>query len=264
MTMTPRMRTFAPTARVQTMNSTTMTNNSDNAPAVDLRKVVKTYDSPSGSFTALQDINLQIQAGEFVAVVGKSGSGKTTLLNVVAGIDRPTGGAISVAGTPVHSLSESQLAEWRGQTVGLVFQFFQLLPTLTVAENVMLPMDFLNTIPAANRRARAMALLDRMNIRDQADKMPASLSGGQQQRAAIARALANDPPILLADEPTGNLDEQTRASVLALFETLNAEGRTVIVVTHERDISRYADRQVTLVDGRIAGDARAETAPQEG
>jgi len=234
----------------------TMTRDSRNGPAVQLRNVEKTYESPSRPFTALHDINLTVPAGEFVAVVGKSGSGKTTLLNVLAGIDRPTGGEIAVAGTPVQSLSESQLAEWRGRTIGLVFQFFQLLPTLTVAENVMLPMDFVNVIPAPERRSRAVELLDRVGIQSQADKLPASLSGGEQQRAAIARALANDPPILLADEPTGNLDEQTRTSVLELFDTLNAEGRTVIVVTHERDISRYADRLVTLVDGRVADDVR--------
>lgn len=221
---------------------------------IDLHQVVKTYETPSGPFTALQDINLRIQAGEFVAVVGKSGSGKTTLLNVLAGIDRPTSGAISVDGTRLDSLSESQLAEWRGRTIGLVFQFFQLLPTLTIAENVMLPMDFAEIIPAAERRSKALELLERVGIRDQADKLPATLSGGQQQRAAIARALANDPPILMADEPTGNLDEATRTSVLKLFAKLNADGRTIILITHERDVSGYTDRQVTLVDGCVAGD----------
>ena len=221
---------------------------------IDLRQVVKTYEIPSGPFTALQDINLPIQVGEFVAVVGKSGSGKTTLLNLLAGIDRPTSGGISIAGTQLQSLSESQLAEWRGRTIGLVFQFFQLLPTLTVIENVMLPMDFVEVIPSADRRSKALKLLERVGIQDQADKLPVTLSGGQQQRAAIARALANDPPILMADEPTGNLDEATRKSVLELFANLNAEGRTIIVVTHERDISSYTDRQVTLVDGRIAND----------
>lgn len=223
---------------------------------INLRQIVKTYETPSGPFTALQDINLGIHKGEFVAVVGKSGSGKTTLLNLLAGIDRPNRGAISVDGTRVDSLSESQLAEWRGRTIGLVFQFFQLLPTLTVAENVMLPMDFAEIIPAAKRRSRALELLERVGIRDQADKLPVTLSGGQQQRAAIARALANDPPILMADEPTGNLDEATRTSVLELFAKLNAEGRTIIVVTHERDISSYTDRQVTLVDGHVADDTQ--------
>jgi putative ABC transport system ATP-binding protein len=223
---------------------------------IDLHQVSKTYDSPSGPFTALQDITLHVRAGEFVAVVGKSGSGKTTLLNVLAGIDRPTRGTITIDGTPVHSLAESQLAEWRGRTIGLVFQFFQLLPTLTVAENVMLPMEFVKLIPAAEHRSRALELLERVGIVDQADKLPITLSGGQQQRAAIARALANDPPILMADEPTGNLDEATRTDVLELFAQLNAEGRNLIVVTHERDISRYTDRQVTLVDGRVADDTR--------
>jgi putative ABC transport system ATP-binding protein len=241
----------------------TMTRDSHNGPAVHLRKLVKTYESPSGPFTALHEIDLRVGAGEFVAVVGKSGSGKTTLLNVLAGIDRPTDGEISVAGTSLHSLSESQLAEWRGRTIGLVFQFFQLLPTLTVAENVMLPMDFANIIPRPARQSRALELLERVDIAEQADKLPATLSGGQQQRAAIARALANDPPIVLADEPTGNLDEQTRRSVLELFDALNGEGRTVIVVTHERDISRYANRLVTLVDGRIADDARTDRSPKE-
>jgi putative ABC transport system ATP-binding protein len=221
-----------------------------------LRQVQKDYETPSGSFTALQDINLRIQPGEFVAIVGKSGSGKTTLLNLLAGIDRPTEGEVIVADTNLGSLTESDLAEWRGRNVGLVFQFFQLLPTLTVAENVMLPMDFAGIIPASKRNSKALELLERVDIRDQADKLPVALSGGQQQRAAIARALANDPPILMADEPTGNLDEATRTSILELFAKLNAEGRLVIVVTHERDISAYTDRQVTLVDGRVADNAK--------
>ena len=230
---------------------------------INLCQVVKTYESASRPFTALQGIDLQVQAGEFIAVVGKSGSGKTTLLNLLAGIDRPTSGAVSVAGTQLHSLSESQLAEWRGRTIGLVFQFFQLLPTLTVAENVMLPMDFAEMIPAAERRPKALELLELVGIRDQADKLPAALSGGEQQRAAIARALANEPPILMADEPTGNLDEATRTSVLELFAKLNDEGRTIVVVTHERDIRRYTDRQVTLVDGRVVDDTRTEKSSPE-
>src|SRR5215207_5209683 len=193
---------------------------------IDLRQMQKDYETPSASFTALQDINLRIQTGEFVAVVGKSGSGKTTLLNLLAGIDRPSKGEAIIAGTDLGSLSESRLAEWRGRNVGLVFQFFQLLPTLTVAENVQLPMDFAKNIPTAKRRSRSLELLDRVGIQDQADKLPAMLSGGQQQRAASARALANDPPILLADEPTGNLDSMTGTSVLKLFAELNADGRT--------------------------------------
>ena len=224
---------------------------------IDLRQVIKTYETPSKPFTALRDINLQVRASEFIAVVGKSGSGKTTLLNLLAGIDRPTNGEVLVADTNLGSLSESELAEWRGRTIGLVFQFFQLLPTLTVVENMMLPMDFVEIIPAAKRRSKALELLERVDISDQANKLPVTLSGGQQQRAAIARALANDPPILMADEPTGNLDEATRKSVLELFAKLNAEGHTIIVVTHERDISSYTDRQVTLVDGRVANDVKS-------
>jgi len=231
-------------------------------PIIDLRQVVKTYESSSQSFTALRDVSLQVQPGEFVAVVGKSGSGKTTLLNLLAGIDRPTKGEVVVAETSLGSLSESGLAEWRGRHVGLVFQFFQLLPTLTVAENVMLPMDFAEIIPVGERRPEALDLLERVGIRDQADKLPVTLSGGQQQRAAIARALANDPPILMADEPTGNLDEATRTEVLELFAKLNADGRTIVMVTHERDISDYTDRQVTLIDGRVADGARVEADPQ--
>lgn len=222
---------------------------------INLHSVVKTYESAAQPFTALRSVNLQVSSGEFVAVVGKSGSGKTTLLNLLAGIDRPTSGTITVAGTELHSLTESYLAEWRGRTVGLVFQFFQLLPTLTILENVMLPMEFVEVIPKAERRAKAVELLERVGITDQSHKLPVTLSGGQQQRAALARALANDPPILMADEPTGNLDEATRKSILELFAQLNAGGRTIIVVTHERDISQYTNRQVTLVDGCVADDA---------
>ena len=219
---------------------------------VDLHQVTKTYEGPAGAFTALKGIDLQVRPGEFIAVIGRSGSGKTTLLNLLAGIDRLTSGEITIAGMRMNSLSESRLAEWRGRNVGLVFQFFQLLPTLTVAENVQLPMDFAKNIPTAKRRSRSLELLDRVGIQDQADKLPAMLSGGQQQRAAIARALANDPPILLADEPTGNLDSMTGTSVLKLFAELNADGRTIIMVTHERDAQSFTARQVTLVDGLVA------------
>jgi putative ABC transport system ATP-binding protein len=232
--------------------------NPESGPLINLHQAAKTYESPSGAFTALRGVNLQVRAGEFVAVVGKSGSGKTTLLNLLAGIDRPTRGEITVAGTPLHRLSESELAEWRGRTIGLVFQFYQLLPTLTVVENVMLPMDFANRVPAAERRSRALELLDRVGIQVQADKLPATLSGGEQQRAAIARALANDPPILLADEPTGNLDSATSMSVLQLFRSLNADGLTIVMVTHERDIRSIASRLVTLVDGGVADAPQAQ------
>jgi putative ABC transport system ATP-binding protein len=226
--------------------------------AIQVDDVVKTYPLGAGEVVAVDHLSLEVAEGEFVAIVGRSGSGKTTLLNLLAGIDRPTAGTVRVAEADLGSLSESGLAAWRGQQVGLVFQFFQLLPTLTVAENVMLPMDFARRIPGGQRRDRAQRLLARVGIGDQADKLPATLSGGQQQRAAIARALANDPPILLADEPTGNLDSATAEAVLKVFADLNADGRTIVVVTHERDIRSIVSREVTLVDGRVVGDERAE------
>jgi putative ABC transport system ATP-binding protein len=218
---------------------------------ISLRGGEKQFHTPSGSFRALSNIHLEIARGEFIAIVGKSGSGKSTLMNVLTGIDTPTGGEIHVAGTAVHQLNEKQLAAWRGKHVGVIFQFFQLLPTLSVAENVMLPMEFCNTFPVLHRRERALQLLDKVGIVEQADKLPSSLSGGQQQRAAIARALANDPSILVADEPTGNLDSATSEQVLQLFRELAAEGKTILMVTHERDVTRIVDRTITLADGRI-------------
>jgi putative ABC transport system ATP-binding protein len=223
--------------------------------AVLLRSVSKEYEVAAGLFTALDEVDLDVRRGEFVTIVGRSGSGKTTLLNLLAGIDTPSSGEISIDGQRVDLLAGSGLSAWRGASIGLVFQFFQLLPTLTVAENVMLPMDFCGTFPTRERRARAIALLDRVGIAEQADKLPSSLSGGQQQRAAIARALANDAPVLLADEPTGNLDSTTSDRVLDVFAGLAAEGRTIVMATHERDVSRFATRQVTLLDGRVVDDA---------
>ncbi|ALS28915.1 ABC transporter ATP-binding protein [Paenibacillus sp. JMULE4] len=227
------------------------------SPLISLRRVFKTYASPSGDFTALKEVNLQVQKGEFAAIVGKSGSGKSTLINVITGIDSPTSGEVFVASTAIHSLNQEQLAIWRGKNVGVIFQFFQLLPTLTVAENVMLPMDFCHTYPARERRERAVALLSKVGIAEQADKLPSDLSGGQQQRAAIARALANDPPILVADEPTGNLDSHTTDVVLNLFAELASEGKTVVMVTHERDLSRYFTRSILLSDGAIVSNTAA-------
>ena len=231
------------------------------APAVQMRDVMKSYDVAAGEFTALDRVSLEIPPGGFVAVVGKSGSGKSTLINMIAGIDRPTSGEIRVTGTLLNELSESMLAGWRGRNIGIVFQFFQLLPTLTIAENVVLPMDLGATYPARERRPRALALLDRVGIADQAEKLPANLSGGQQQRAAIARALANGPPILLADEPTGNLDSRTAGQVLELFAGLSSAGTTVVIVTHEREIARTVDRIVILSDGRVESDRQVGVSP---
>ena len=226
----------------------------NDAALIGLRNVARHYDSAGRQFAALSDVNIDIKAGECVAVVGKSGSGKTTLINLLTGIDSPSAGTIHVAGRPIHSMSQAALTAWRGRNVGVIFQFFQLLPTLTVAENVMLPMDFCGTFEPAQRRPRAMALLQRLGIGEQADKLPADLSGGQQQRAAIARALANDPPILVADEPTGNLDSATADDVMSLFAKLADEGRTVVIVTHERDFGRFFTRTITLRDGCVTSD----------
>ena len=221
-------------------------------PLMVLKDLVKRYDTSSGSFNALKGVCLEVQQGEFVAVVGKSGSGKSTLLNLAAGIDCVTTGEVWIAGSALHGMNESQLASWRGKNMGVIFQFFQLLPTLTVAENVMLPMDFCNAWPARERRPRTLALLARLGIAEQADKLPSALSGGQQQRAAIARALANDPPILVADEPTGNLDSETTIGIMQMFASLVADGKTVLMVTHERDFSQHFTRTVTLADGAMA------------
>lgn len=225
------------------------------APAVDIQAVRKVYVTGAGEFEALRGVNLRVEAGDFVTVVGKSGSGKSTLINMITGIDRPTSGSVWVAGTPVHTLSENQVAVWRGKTVGVVFQFFQLLPALTALENVMLPMDFCNFHQRAERPERARHLLNLVGVADQADKLPANLSGGQQQRVAIARCLANDPPLLVADEPTGNLDARTAASVMDLFQQLTEAGKTVVMVTHDEDLARRTRRIVTVSEGEILGPA---------
>ena len=220
---------------------------------IDLLGVDKTYPGGTEGFRALEAVQLHLPAGEFVAIVGKSGSGKSTLINLIAGLDRPSSGEVWVGGRPIHSMDETRLAAWRGRNVGVVFQFFQLLPTLTIAENVMLPMDFCQDLPRRQARRRALEFLDRVGIAEQADKLPSGLSGGQQQRAAIARALANDPPLIVADEPTGNLDSHTAEAVITLLAGLAKAGKTVLMVTHERDLTDYADRVVTLVDGRVKG-----------
>ena len=223
---------------------------------IDLNGVVKSYKTPAGEFQALKGIDLKIDAGEFVAVVGKSGSGKSTLSNMITGIDRPTQGEVIVAGTEVHKLRESQIAGWRGRNIGVVFQFFQLLPTLTVVENVMLPMDFCNMYSSRQRKERALHLLEQVDMVDQADKLPTAISGGQQQRVAIARSLANDPALIVADEPTGNLDSRTADAVFHLFERLVEGGKTIVMVTHDEDLARSVGRAVTIADGQIASDTR--------
>ena len=227
-------------------------NDTDRKKLIELNQVTKGYPVASGVFHAIKDVSLTIERHQLVAITGKSGSGKSTLLNLITGIDKPSTGSISINGIRVDKLSETELASWRGKNIGVVFQFFQLLPTLTILENIMLPMDFCGTYPKKERKERALALLEKVNISEQADKFPANLSGGQQQRVAIARALANDPPVIVADEPTGNLDSQTATSIFELFADLTKSGKTVIVVTHEREFSSYFKNTINIVDGVIS------------
>jgi putative ABC transport system ATP-binding protein len=227
---------------------------SSNGHVVDLRRVVKVYETPAGRFTALRGIDLEVHRGEFCSIIGKSGSGKSTLINVITGIDRPTDGEVQVCHTAVHALTEEEIALWRGRTVGVIFQFFQLLPTLTAVENVILPMDYAGLYAPSERPERAMRLLEQVGMADHAHDLPSALSGGQQQRVAIARALANDPPLVTADEPTGNLDSRSARSVLQLFHRLVGEGKTILMVTHDRELAEQAQRTVELADGKLVGD----------
>ncbi len=229
-------------------------NHEQNKNLIELSLVNKFFPLASGTFQALKNVSIRIPKGQLIAITGKSGSGKSTLLNIIAGIDKPTDGNVSINGVHVEKLSESALATWRGKNIGVVFQFFQLLPTLTIIENIMLPMDFCNSYPKTERRERALALLEQVDIKEQADKLPSTLSGGQQQRAAIARALANDPPVIIADEPTGNLDSQTATSIFELFAALTRSGKTVIIVTHEKDFSSYFENVIAIADGVIVNE----------
>jgi putative ABC transport system ATP-binding protein len=228
---------------------------------INLKDVVKAYKTDAGEFLALKNINLTIGAGEFVGVIGKSGSGKSTLINMISGIDRPTRGEVNIAATPIHTLSEGGIAKWRGHNLGIVFQFFQLLPILTVLENVMLPMDFCNLYNTRQRRERALQVLDLVGVAQHANKLPSQLSGGEQQRVAIARALANDPPIIVADEPTGNLDSKTSQIVFKLFEKLVAGGKTIVMVTHDGDLAKQVKRTIIIADGEIIEEYLAKAFP---
>lgn len=218
---------------------------------IEMKEIVKIFHTGGSEFVALKNISVDFYRGEFVSVVGKSGSGKSTLVNMITGIDHPTQGSVVIAGTSIHALQESPMSIWRGKNLGIVFQFYQLLPTLSLLENVMLPMDFCNTYPAAEREPRARDLLQRMGLAGAEDKLPAAVSGGQQQTAAIARALANDPPILIADEPTGNLDSKTAEAVFELFSKLVEDGKTVVMVTHDPGLAARTNRVVHLHDGRL-------------
>jgi ABC-type lipoprotein export system ATPase subunit len=230
-------------------------------PLIELQDVHKSYKTAVGDYPALRGVSLRIHAGEFVSVIGKSGSGKTTLINMITGIDRPTSGEVWVNQTPVHTLTEGAMARWRGKNIGVVFQFFQLLPIISVVENVMLPMDFCRSYPLREREPRAMHLLDLVGLADHAYKLPSALSGGQQQRVAIARALANDPPLVIADEPTGNLDSRTAESVFLLFNGLIQQGKTIIIVTHDSGLARRANRTALIADGEIVNEYIARALP---
>ena len=219
-------------------------------PLIQLETVTRAYGMGTRKLYALREVSLGIRAGEFIAIVGPSGSGKSTLLNLISGIDKPDVGSVRVADLEINALSENALAKWRGAKIGIVFQFFQLLPTLTALENVMLPMELRNTFPDG-RHARALAALERVGLVERATQLPSELSGGEQQRVAIARALVNDPPILLADEPTGNLDTETSEHVVTLLGELNRAGKTIVLVTHEQTLARAASRIVQVRDGRI-------------
>ena len=218
---------------------------------IHLRQIIKSYETPAGPFLALKGVDLEVDAGEFVAVIGKSGSGKSTLINMLTGIDRPTSGEVVIGGVPIHTLNEDQIALWRGQNLGVIFQFFQLLPTLTLIENVMLPMEFARLHSPAERRERGLDLLEMVEMAEHAHKLPSAVSGGQQQRVAIARALANDPAVLIADEPTGSLDSKTADTIFQLFEDLTAQGKTILMVTHDRDLASRVSRVVMISDGEI-------------
>jgi ABC-type lipoprotein export system ATPase subunit/CRP-like cAMP-binding protein len=221
---------------------------------IEIKNLRKVYQTPAGDFTAVNGINVEVQRGEFVAIIGKSGSGKSTFINMITGIDRPTSGEIVIDGAPVHSLNEAQMAAWRGRNLGIVFQFFQLFPTLTLLENVILPMELNKLYSKSERKERAMHLLEKVEMTTQAHKLPSAISGGQQQRVAIARALANDPPLLVADEPTGNLDSKTAEKIFSLFENLVASGTTILMVTHDSDLARRVNRTILISDGEVVNE----------
>jgi putative ABC transport system ATP-binding protein len=218
---------------------------------IQFQQVSKVFNSQDRVFKALSDLNFTIAKGEYTAIVGKSGSGKSTLLNLISGIDFSSEGQVVIDGQVTAQLNESQLAQWRGSNIGIVFQFFQLIPTLTILENLLMAMEFVGRIKKANRTKKTMSLLEQVGIADHWNKFPSALSGGEQQRAAIARALANDPKMVIADEPTGNLDNKTAAEVNALLLKLTKSGVTVVVVTHDRDNDQAYDRIITLDDGKI-------------
>lgn len=229
---------------------------------IELHQVIKTFKNAAGEFTVLRGINIGFRESQFVSVVGRSGSGKSTLLNMITGIDHPTSGIVRVGDVRLHKLNEGKMSIWRGRNMGIVFQFFQLLPMLTLLENVMLPMDFCEMYSPSEREERALALLKEVDLVNLEHKYPAAVSGGQQQSAAVARALANDPPILIADEPTGNLDTRTAELILQIFEQQVARGKTVIMVTHDDVLAQRAARKIVISDGELVDEWIAKAFPE--
>ncbi|MEM7802225.1 MAG: ABC transporter ATP-binding protein [Chloroflexota bacterium] len=233
-----------------------MTENSNKKNIIEMRQIIKSFPVGNSELTILHGVSFQVASGEFVSIVGPSGNGKSTLLNMITGIDRPTGGEVIVTGRPVHTMTENELAKWRGRQVGIIFQFFQMLPALSLLQNVLLPMEFAQLYSRKERRERAIGLLELVGLADQADKLPSMVSGGQQQRAAIARALATDPPLLVADEPTGNLDAKTAGQVFDIFLRLVEEqGKTMLMVTHDAELAQRIPRKIEIVNGNIASDS---------
>lgn len=223
---------------------------------IKVENLSKYYETKAGRVTALNQISFEVEEGTFIGIIGKSGSGKSTLINMLAGIDRPTEGSVSIFDKRLETMNEEELSFLRGSQVGIVFQFFQLLPVLSVLENILLPMDFLHRLPESERMERAKSLLELVDMQDYASKLPSELSGGLQQKAAIARALANDPPIIVADEPTGNLDSTAALKIFELFETLSKQQKTIVMVTHDNEMVRMAQRILTIKDGALIQDER--------
>jgi putative ABC transport system ATP-binding protein len=243
------------------MSAAAVARGNNSTPLIEMRDIVKIFKTGAGDFTALNGVNVCFFEGEFVSVVGKSGSGKSTLVNMLTGIDHPTSGSVQVGEHFIHQLSEGQMSTWRGSNLGIIFQFFQLLPMLSILENIMLPMDFAKVIPFQDREDRAMHLLELVGLQDYAHDLPAEVSGGQQQSAAIARALANDPPLIIADEPTGNLDSRSADKVFEIFDDLAQQGKTIIMVTHDRSLAERTNRMMLLSDGELVNNWIANAFP---
>ncbi len=246
------------------MSNALNSNRLHNGSIIEVKDVFKSFPVGDDELTILKGISFSVEDGEFVTIMGPSGNGKSTLLNMITGIDHPSSGEVLVTGRGVHQMSENQLATWRGEHVGIIFQFFQMLPALSLLQNIILPMDFARKYSTKEREERAMVLLESVSLADQAYKLPGQVSGGQQQRAAVARALANDPPLIVADEPTGNLDSQTSDEVFYLFQDLVEQGKTVLMVTHDKELARRVPRVIEIIDGKVTRNEFVNGGDREG